>query len=51
MNETNDTGFVIESEVPDVFIFTVAGVNVLGKGRESDITSEFLCCCAESTYM
>ena len=44
MYETSDTDFVIESAAPDLFIFTVAAVNVLGKGVESAITCEFLCC-------
>ena len=42
MYETNDTDFVIESGAPNMFIFTVAAVNVLGRGEEKDITSELV---------
>ena len=40
MYGTNDTGFVLESASPNLFIFTVAPINVLGTGEEIDITSE-----------
>ena len=40
MYETNDTYFVMESASPSSFVFTVAAINVLGTGKESDITSE-----------
>ena len=42
MNKTNDTDFFIETAAPNLFIFTVAAVNVLGKGDERDITSELV---------
>ena len=40
--ETNDTKFVLESASPSPFVFTVVAINVLGAGKESDITSEFV---------
>ena len=39
--ETTDTNLSLESAPMNLFILTVAAVNVLGKGEESDITSEF----------
>ena len=39
--ETNDTKFVLEGTSSSPFVFTVAAINVLGAGEESDITSEF----------
>ena len=41
MHETNNTDFVMEIVSPNLFIFTVTAINVLGKGEESDIFSEF----------
>ena len=40
VSETNVTNFVMESPSPNLFIFTVAAINILGAGVESDITSE-----------
>ena len=39
-NETTDTDFVVENAFPNLIIFSVAAINVLGTGRGSDITSE-----------
>ena len=38
INETNDTYFVVESVSTNFFTFTVAAVNVLGVGKESNLT-------------
>ena len=40
MYETTDTNFFMESESPNLFVFTIAAFNVLGTGEESDIISE-----------
>ena len=42
MYGTNDTKLVLETASPNLFIFTVAAINILGTGEESDITSEFV---------
>ena len=40
MYETTVTAFMMESATPNLFVFTVVAINVLGAGEESDITSE-----------
>ena len=42
MYSTNDTDFVLDSSSPSLFVLAVVAVNVLGTGKESAITSEFL---------
>ena len=37
---TNDTNFVMETASPNLLIFTVAAINVLGTWEGTDITSE-----------
>ena len=44
MDETNDTEFIMESASQHLFVFTVAAFNVLGEGKGSNITSEFMWC-------
>ena len=46
--ETSDTKFGLESASSSLFVFTVAAINVLGAGEESDITSEF---CGASVFV
>ena len=41
MYDTTETNFDMESASPNLFALTVAAVNILGAGKESDITSEF----------
>ena len=40
IHETNNTDLVMEIASLNLFIFTVAAINVLGKGEDSDIISE-----------
>ena len=42
--ETPKTEFAMVIASPNLFILTVAAINVLGKGEESAITSELVCC-------
>ena len=41
MNETSDTYVILHNVLPNHFIFSVAAINVLGKGEERNIMSEF----------
>ena len=41
MNVTNNTKFVLQITPPEVIIFTVNAVNILGRGSENSVTSEF----------
>ena len=41
MYGTTVTNFMVESATPNLFVFTVVAINILGEGEESDITSEF----------
>ena len=42
MNVTNNAKFVIKIIPPEVVVFTVNAMNVLGNGKDNSITSELL---------
>ena len=48
MYGTTDMNLVMESTSTSLLVITVAAVNVLGTGEESDITGEF---CAASVFV